>query len=99
MVAFVPSTLRVALRGGVFRSVYYQVISQDSVIAKGYDNLQKAVDHAGVMGEENSYRVANPAGLGGGTVSGAGIPAYELDHYLSKHLTKKIEVNWGDLSR
>ncbi|CAM9137446.1 unnamed protein product [Ascophyllum nodosum] len=75
------------------------VISQDSVIAKGYDNLQKAVDHAGVMGEENSYRVANPAGLGGGTVSGAGIPAYELDHYLSKHLTKKIEVNWGDLSR
>lgn len=75
-----------------------QVISQDSVIAKGFDNLQKAVDHAGNMGEENSYRVANPAGLGGGTVTGQGIPAYELDRYLSKRLTKKVEVNWGELS-
>lgn len=75
------------------------MISQDSVIAKGFDNLQKAVDHAGSLGEENSYRVANPAGLGGGSVTGSGIPAMELDRYLSKRMTKRVEANWGELSR
>ena len=76
-----------------------QVISQDSVVAKGFDNLQRAVDHAGSLGDENSYRIANPAGLAGGSVAGKGIPAGELDHYLSKRMTKKIEVNWGEMSR
>ena len=75
------------------------MISQDSVVAKGFDNLQRAVDHAGSLGDENSYRIANPAGLAGGSVAGKGIPAGELDHYLSKRMTKKIEVNWGEMSR
>lgn len=76
-----------------------QVISQDSVVAKGFDNLQKAVDHAGSLGEENSYRIANPGGLGGGSVAGAGIPAVELDRHLSKRMTGRIEANWGEMSR
>lgn len=74
------------------------MISQDSVVAKGFENLQRAVDHAGSL-EENSYRIANPDGLGGGSVAGKGIPAGELDQYLSKRMTKKIEVNWGDMFR
>lgn len=76
-----------------------QVISQDSVMAKGFDNLQMAVDHAGALGDENSYRIANPAGLGGGLIAGAGVPAHDLDRYLSKRMTKKVEDNWGDLTR
>lgn len=75
------------------------MISQESVVAKGFDNLQRAVDHAGSLGDENSYRIANPVGLAGGAVAGEGIPAGELDHFLSKRMTKKIEVNWGDMSR
>lgn len=69
------------------------------MIAKGFDNLQQAVDHAGSLGEENSYRIANHVGLGGGSVTGKGIPAAELDQYLSKSMTRKIEVNWGQMSR
>lgn len=75
------------------------MISQESVVAKGFDNLQRAVDHAGSLGDENSYRIANPVGLAGGSVVGRGIPAGELDRYLSKRMTKKIDVNWGDMSR
>ncbi|CAM9794933.1 unnamed protein product, partial [Ectocarpus sp. 13 AM-2016] len=75
------------------------VISQDSVVAKGFDNLQKAVDHAGSLGGDNSYRIANPAGLGGASVAGEGIPAIDLDQLLSKSMTQKIEVNWGEMSR
>ncbi|CAM9637655.1 unnamed protein product [Ectocarpus sp. 12 AP-2014] len=75
------------------------VISQDSVVAKGFDNLQKAVDHAGSLGDDNSYRIANPAGLGGASVAGEGIPAIDLDQLLSKSMTQKIEVNWGEMSR
>lgn len=75
------------------------MISQDSVLAKGFDNLQKAVDHAGSLGDDNSYRIANPAGLGGASVAGEGIPAIDLDQLLSKSMTQKIEVNWGEMSR
>lgn len=75
------------------------MISQDSVVAKGFDNLQKAVDHAGSLGEENSYRIANPVGLGGGSVAGKGIPAVDLDRYLSKRMTRRVEANWGEMSR
>eukprot|EP00903_Cladosiphon_okamuranus_P008053 g7767.t1 len=75
-----------------------KVISQDSVVAKGFDNLQRAVDHAGSLGAENSYRIANPVGLAGGSVAGEGKPAGELEHYLSRRMAKKIEANWGDLS-
>lgn len=69
------------------------------MVAKGFDNLQKAVDHAGSLGEENSYRIANPVGLGGGSVAGKGIPAVDLDRYLSKRMTRKVEANWGEMSR
>ncbi|CAB1111031.1 unnamed protein product [Ectocarpus sp. CCAP 1310/34] len=75
------------------------VISQDSVVAKGFDNLQKAVDHAGSLGDDNSYRIANPTGLGGASVAGQGVPAIDLDQLLSKSMTQKIEVNWGEMSR
>lgn len=76
-----------------------QVISQDSVMARGFDNLQTAVDHAGSLGEQNSYRIANSRGLGGGAVVGAGIPAMDLDRYLGKGMARKVSTIWGDLSR
>ncbi|CAM9769427.1 unnamed protein product, partial [Hapterophycus canaliculatus] len=92
------AALKASLSGGT-GILEGMVISQDSVVAKGFDNLQQAVDHAGSLGEENSYRIGNRVGLGSGTVTGKGIPAVELDQYLSKSMTRKIEVNWGDLSR
>lgn len=68
-------------------------------MAKGFGNLQTAVDHAGSLGDENYYRIANSRGLGGASVVGKGIPALDLDHYLSKTMTRKVSNAWGDLSR
>ncbi|CAN0511997.1 unnamed protein product, partial [Discosporangium mesarthrocarpum] len=76
-----------------------KVISQDSVIARGFDNLQEAVDHAGSLGEQNTYRIADPRGLGGATVAGEGVPAADLDRYLGGYMTRRVEGIWGDLSR
>ncbi|CAM9168634.1 unnamed protein product [Chrysoparadoxa australica] len=76
-----------------------KVLSQDSVIAKGYDRLQDSVDHAASLGEECSYRIADPKGLAGAKVVGRGLRPMDLDQYLSKRMTKKVEKGWGDLSR
>ncbi|KAG5190772.1 CobN/Magnesium chelatase-domain-containing protein [Tribonema minus] len=72
-----------------------KVMNQDAVVARGVSRLQAAVDHACSLGEECSYRVANKEGLAGARVVGQGIPPMDLDLYLSKRMTAKVERGWG----
>jgi magnesium chelatase subunit H len=76
-----------------------KVINQDSVIARGYEHLPETLEHASSLGEECSYRVANPRGLAGAVIAGAGIPAVELGKYLSRRKTRCVENAWGELER
>jgi magnesium chelatase subunit H len=71
-----------------------KVLSQDTVISRGYDRLQTTLDHACSLTDDCSYRVANPIGLGSAKVVGTSVNPYDLDKYLSKRMTRRVDKQW-----
>jgi magnesium chelatase subunit H len=72
-----------------------KVLSQDTVISRGYDRLQSTLDHACSLSDDCSYRVANPSGLGSAKVVGTSVNPYDLDKYLSKRMTRRVDKQWS----
>jgi CobN/Magnesium Chelatase len=72
-----------------------KVLSQDTVISRGYDRLQTTLDHACSLTDDCSYRVANPIGLGSAKVVGTSVNPYDLDKYLSKRMTRRVDKQWS----
>jgi hypothetical protein len=76
-----------------------QVLSQDTVISRGYDRLQTTLDHACSLSDDCSYRVANPSGLGSARVVGTSVRPHDLNKYLSKRMTKRVDKQWSVSSK